>query len=99
MRQKKPATKSPPPRVIIDTPDFKSEAEEAQWWDDHREMVEDLLIKYGRRTVPTKTIAIRVPIQDIERAQALAQKRGIGYQTLIKALLHDALKREAGRKS
>jgi predicted DNA binding CopG/RHH family protein len=34
-------------------------------------------------------------VSDIERARALAAKRGVGYQTLIKTLLHDALKRES----
>jgi predicted DNA binding CopG/RHH family protein len=38
-------------------------------------------------------------VEDIERARDLADQRGMGYQTLIKVLLHDALKREAGRKT
>jgi predicted DNA binding CopG/RHH family protein len=38
---------------------------------------------------------MRLPVQDIERARGIADKRGIGYQTLIKSLLHDALKRAA----
>jgi hypothetical protein len=31
---------------------------------------------------------------DIERARELAKRRGIGYQTVMKQLLHDALKKE-----
>jgi predicted DNA binding CopG/RHH family protein len=42
---------------------------------------------------------MRLPVQDIERARQLAGKRGVGYQTLIKSLLHDSLKREMGRAS
>jgi predicted DNA binding CopG/RHH family protein len=37
---------------------------------------------------------VRLPLTDIERARKLGKKRGVGYQTVIKALLHEALKRE-----
>jgi len=39
-------------------------------------------------------ISIRLPAPDIAAAQQLARKKGIPYQTYIKTLLHDALKRE-----
>ncbi|MGA2181758.1 MAG: hypothetical protein ABSH47_01895 [Bryobacteraceae bacterium] len=81
--------------VRIETPTFESEAQEAAWWDAHRDLIADLLLKHGRRgVVPTRAISVRLPVTDIERAQKLADKRGVGYQTLIKSLLHDALKRE-----
>jgi hypothetical protein len=35
--------------VVIDTPEFKSEAEEAAWWDRHQGLIADLLLKDGRR--------------------------------------------------
>lgn len=82
--------------VVIDAPEFRSEAEEAQWWDRHQDLIADLLLKHGRRgAVPTKNVSVRLPVTDIERARKLAEKRGVGYQTLIKTLLHEALKREA----
>jgi predicted DNA binding CopG/RHH family protein len=82
--------------VVVDTPDFRSEAEEAEWWDRHRGLIEDLLLKHGRRgAVPTKNVSVRLPVTDIERARKLAGKRGVGYQTLIKTLLHEALKKES----
>lgn len=86
-------TKAKP--VVIDTPEFRSEAEEAAWWDRHQDLIADLLLKHGRRgAVPTKSISVRLPVTDIERARKLAAKRDVGYQTVIKTLLHDALKRE-----
>lgn len=92
----KPQKKRKPAAVAIDTPEFKSEAEEAEWWDRHQDLIADLLLKHGRRgAVPTKNISVRLPVTDIQRARELAEKRGVGYQTLIKTLLHDALKREA----
>jgi len=82
--------------VLVDTPEFRSEAEEAAWWDQNQELIADLLIKQGRRgAVPTKNVSVRLPVSDIERARILAEKRGVGYQTLIKTLLHEALKKES----
>jgi predicted DNA binding CopG/RHH family protein len=82
--------------VTVDAPEFRSEAEEAEWWDRNRDLIADLLLKHGRRgAVPTKNVSVRLPVTDIERARKLADKRGVGYQTLIKTLLHEALKKES----
>jgi predicted DNA binding CopG/RHH family protein len=44
---------------------------------------------------PTKPVSIRIAIPDLERAKALAQKKGIPkYQTYLKTLLHEALIKE-----
>ena len=57
---------------------------------------QDPLLKHGRRgAVPTKSVSVRLPVTDIERARKLAEKRGVGYQTVIKTLLHEALKKES----
>jgi predicted DNA binding CopG/RHH family protein len=99
LRPKSPAG-TPGNPVRIDTPVFQNEAEEAEWWDAHSELVTDLLIKYGRRPqVQTQSVTMRLPVQDLHRARQLAEKRGVGYQTLIKSLLHDVLKREVEKAS
>ena len=41
-----------------------------------------------------RPISIRLPEPDIAMAQQLARKKGVPYQTYIKTLLHEALKRE-----
>ena len=82
--------------VVIDAPEFRSEAEEAEWWDRHQDLIADLLLKHGRRgAVPTKNVSLRLPVTDIARARKLAEKQGVGYQTVIKTLLHEALKRKS----
>jgi predicted DNA binding CopG/RHH family protein len=43
----------------------------------------------------SKNITIRMAVSEIERARALAGRKGIGYQTYIKMLLREALDREA----
>jgi predicted DNA binding CopG/RHH family protein len=51
----------------------------------------------------TVSINIRIPAADLQKAHQLANEKGIGYQTLIKMLLHEALGQEkaprAGRSS
>ena len=42
----------------------------------------------------TQAISLRVPIADIETAKAVALKRGVGYQTILKQAIHDSLKRQ-----
>jgi predicted DNA binding CopG/RHH family protein len=90
------------PKKQITIPKFRTEAEEAEWWDSHPQVVTDLLkraIKSGqaRRAVPSKSVTMRLPVPDIETAQKLAQQKGLPYQTYIKMLLHAALEKERRR--
>ncbi len=63
------------PLVVLAAPKFRSEAEEAAWWDRHQDLIADLLLKHGRRgAVPTKNISVRLPVTGIERARRLAEK-------------------------
>jgi len=84
-------------------PQFKSEREEAEWWDAHPEVITHLFLKAKKegkiKRLPvvrgaTKQVTIRMPIADIETAQEVAERRGLPYQTFIKGLLHQALERE-----
>ena len=43
-------------------------------------------------------IAIRLPEADIEQARKIASRKGIGYQTLLKMLVHEGLEREGKRR-
>lgn len=71
--------------IAINAPEFHSEAEEAEWWDRHKDLIADLLLKHGRRgAVPMKNVSVRLPVTDIERARKPAEKRGVGYQTDIR---------------
>jgi hypothetical protein len=42
-------------------------------------------------------IAIRLPESDLAQARKLAERKGLGYQTLLKMLVHEGLAREARR--
>ena len=91
-------------------PKFKSEAEEAEWWDQHREetgqwmeeaaasgqttTLSAVVQRARERTGATPTVSIRIDPDDITRARSLAAKKGLRYQTYLKMLLHEALQRE-----
>ena len=45
----------------------------------------------------TVQIALRLPGPDVAKARELATRKGIGYQTLLKMLVHEGLRREARR--
>jgi predicted DNA binding CopG/RHH family protein len=94
-------------------PKFANEADEARWWDEHKKMVEENLLRAMRdgtaqrgtaqrlirEARESKNITIRMPTADIERARKLSDKKGLGYQTLIKMLLHESLEREEKRSA
>ena len=95
----------------INIPEFESEAQEARWWDEHKDLEEENLIAAMRddsaqggnaqtlvkegRT--SKNITIRMPFADLERARRLSARKGLAYHTFIKMLLHEALDREEKR--
>jgi len=43
-------------------------------------------------------IALRLSEADLAEARRIATARGIGYQTLLKMLVHEGLRREAQRQ-
>jgi predicted DNA binding CopG/RHH family protein len=92
---------------------FKSESEEADWWASRagREYVKQksadarsegnkargssLVAKMNQKS--SVQIAIRLPQADLAQARKLAERKGLGYQTLLKMLVHEGLAREARR--
>jgi hypothetical protein len=93
-------------------PNFQNEEEEAQWWassegraflkrqppapPDTKRRGSPLV---SRLNVTTSVqIALRLPAPDIAKAREIAERKGIGYQTLLKMLVHEGLQREADRK-
>ena len=93
-------------------PKFVSEEEEAKWWAsaEGREFLKrqsaagsskklkgsPLVNKLNR--AGSVQIALRLPEPDITTARVIAGRKGIGYQTLLKMLVHEGLRREARRQ-
>ena len=99
-------------RIVV--PKFKTEAEEAQWWYDNREKVEDALInamdngtirrgaaqRLTNEARASRNVTIRMAEADLDLARRQAEEKGLPYQTYIKSVLHEALaKRERRRAS
>jgi len=97
----------------ITIPKFANEAEEADWWASRqgREFVKQNATGPVKKRVAPKgsrlvgrlkrsasvQIALRLPEPDVTKARELATRKGIGYQTLLKMLVHEGLRREARR--
>lgn len=101
--------KRPSTTKKLTTPEFRSEAEEAQWYAANQNA---LLAKFedaardgtmGRGSLAkrglTPTTTIRLDRGDIELAKQQAEQRGLRYQTYLKMLIHQALRAEAPRVS
>ena len=100
-------------KKTLEMPKFKSETEEADWWASRtgRDYVKQrsaaaqskgqtakgsrLVAKMNQKS--SVQIAIRLPEADIVQARKLAERKGLGYQTLLKMLVHEGLAREARR--
>jgi hypothetical protein len=55
-----------------------------------------LVAQLSRKGKSTQ-IAIRLPEADIAQARKIAERKGVGYQTLLKMLVHEGLRRESRR--
>jgi hypothetical protein len=94
-------------------PKFVNEAQEADWWAgrEGREFVKQKAAGTTKKggaprgsrlvgqlnKVASVQIALRLPKPDVAKARELATRKGIGYQTLLKMLVHEGLRREARR--
>lgn len=94
-------------------PKFKSEGEEADWWasragraylkqksaEAHSKGTtakgSSVVAKLNQRS--SIQIALRLPEADLAQARKIADRKGLGYQTLLKMLVHEGLRREARR--
>jgi predicted DNA binding CopG/RHH family protein len=89
---------------------FANEAEEAAWWESHEDDLADEFEKAtaeGRVCIGTvakraalPSTTIRLDPDDISKARILAAERGLRYQTFLKMIIHEELRKaELGRKT
>jgi len=92
-------------KLII--PRFASEAEDAKWHQRNRRALEraaerrilegsTLTLRQAAARAKTRPVTLRLAATDIDMARTMAAQKGIGYQTYVKMLLHEALRRETG---
>jgi len=84
-------------------PGFKSEREEAAWWDAHPEVITELFLKAKKRRQDQAAAVVRGGYQTSNHPYAGRRRRGCAgdcrtarcpYQTYIKSVLHQALERD-----
>lgn len=96
------------PKKKLIVPEFRSEAEDAKWHQRNRRALEraaeqriregsTLTLQQAAARVKTRPVTLRLPAVDIDMARAIAAQKGIGYQTYVKMVLHEALRRESGK--
>jgi predicted DNA binding CopG/RHH family protein len=49
------------------------------------------LLERARQSM-TKAVSLRIPTSDIETAKRIAQKKGLGYQTVLKQAIREGLR-------
>jgi predicted DNA binding CopG/RHH family protein len=89
-------------------PRFETEQEEAEWHHANRRSLDAAFSKQAeaghvkqlsrgqvlaRLKGTAKVISLRVPEEDLVLAREQAARRGLPYQTYLKSLLHEALRR------
>ena len=93
-------------------PKFMNEDQEAKWWasaegraflkqqsaqgSSKNRKGSPLVRKLNQAS--SVQIALRLPVPDLAKAREIAGRKGIGYQTLLKMLVHEGLQREARRR-
>jgi predicted DNA binding CopG/RHH family protein len=96
------------PKKKLTVPKFTSEAGDAKWHQRNRRALESamerrilegstLTLQQAAARAKTRPVTLRLAATDIDTARAMAAQKGIGYQTYVKMLLHEALRREAGK--
>lgn len=84
-------------------PKFSNEDQEARWWasPQGREFLKrQPMTRKGKGSalvskLGSVQIALRLPAPDLAQAREIAARKGIGYQTLLKMLVHEGLRRES----
>ena len=99
-------------KKMIELPKFVSD-EEADWWAsragrEYLKLQSAQQLSEGKRAKGSKIIeqlkektsvqtAIRLPAADLRQARSIAERKGLGYQTLHKMIVHECLIREEKR--
>jgi predicted DNA binding CopG/RHH family protein len=80
-------------------PKFTTEQEEAEFWATHdsTEFIDDteaVAVTFIDSRQPKKQIALRLDGETIDALKAVARRKGIGYQTLIRMWVNERLEQE-----
>ena len=88
-----------PKRSLKPIPEFASEAEERRFWEAHDSAAyvdwsSAGFVRFPNLKPSTETISLRLPAGLLADLKALANKRDVPYQSLLKVFLADRVTRE-----
>ncbi len=96
-----------PLKSLAEIPQFKSEKEESEFWDTHSiakiwnqlevsdiTLSKPLKTKINARRKAKKLISLRLETEQIEFLKMVAEKKGVGYLTLIRMWVSERLSAE-----
>ncbi len=87
-------------KKIKPVPEFKSEAEEREFWKTH-DSTEYLdwskaeRVRFPNLKLSTRSISLRLPVSLLEQIKIEANKRDVPYQSLIKVWLAEKVSHKA----
>ncbi len=89
----------PKSRIKKAIPDFSVEDDERSFWSesdstDHIDWSQARRAVFPNLRPSLQTISIRLPVHMIEEIKMLARKRDVPYQSLMKMILAESLKKE-----
>jgi predicted DNA binding CopG/RHH family protein len=96
--------KRPPKPKTVALPTFENEDEERQFWAPHDAAD---FFEWDRAAQPsfpnlkpsTESISLRLPVSMLDELKALANKRDVPYQSLMKIYLADQIRRDRKKAS
>ena len=83
-------------------PEFKNEDEEREFWETHdftdymhefEEVKEPIVVTRPKK----RLVTFRMEEEAVERIKRLADRKGMGWQTLMRALIYEGLEEEEKR--
>jgi len=83
-------------------PEFANDREEAAFWDSHDSTeylgeTEPVDVEFVDARPPKTQISLRIDTETIRRLKAVARRKGVGYQTLIRIWVMERLQAESHR--
>jgi predicted DNA binding CopG/RHH family protein len=85
--------------LVKTIPKFKSEQEEAEFWDahdsaDYVDDTEPAELTFVDARPPKRSISLRIDGDAIDKLKDIAGRKGMGYQTLIRMWVMERLEKE-----
>ena len=90
-------------KKLKNIPSFKNEDDEREFWakadsSEYMNWQKSKRVAFPNLKPSTKTISLRLPESMIEEIKALANKRDVPYQSLIKIILKERIDTEYGAR-